>query len=481
MFVWLIIFITGLVLYGWWHSTKPLPPGLDFSGTDHSIGAGQVTFLADVTTSSAVGQRVIEQQIFPTLFSLIDQAERYILLDFFLINDHQGLQTSTAHEPLAAELVEHLLTRKKQVPALVIDLLTDPINSAYDGAEAKALNRLRAAGVNVIETDLLPLRDSNPLYSLWWRLLLRWIPDWGHYLPHPFDATGPRVSLAGWLKLINFKANHRKVALIDQQHTWASLITSANPHGGSRQHSNVGLVVRDAQLAQDLYHSEQAVARMSGGQLHPLPRLSSTDDSHRSRPATTVRLLTEASIGSTLCAAIASSAEDDSIRMVMFYLADRAVIEALIKASQRGVNVELILDPNRDAFGYEKNGVPNRPVAAELKQKSAGRIAIRWYRTQGEQFHSKLVLIRHSSGNSRVFLGSANLTRRNIGNYNLETDLLLRGPNTAPPIAAVNDYFSALWDNRDHPYTLAYSAFADPSRRKYLQYRIQESCGLGTF
>jgi hypothetical protein len=41
----------------------------------------------------------------------------------------------------------------------------------------------------------------------------------------------------------------------------------------------------------------------------------------------------------------------------------------------------MILDPNKDAFGLEKSGIPNRPVAAELVElnrqvplKSAGTI-----------------------------------------------------------------------------------------------------------
>lgn len=481
MLAWLIILIAALTLYGWWHSTKPLPSGLNFSGMEHPVAADRVTFLADLTTATTGGERISDQHIFPALFTLIDQAERYILLDFFLLNDHRGREAGLNAKPLAGLLMKHLLARKQQVPDLVVDILTDPINSAYNGAEAKVLNRLRAAGINIIETDLDPLRDSNPLYSLWWRLLLRWIPDWGHYLPHPFDADGAKVSLASWLRLVNFKANHRKVAVIDQDDTWVSLVTSANPHGASRYHSNVGLLVVDDRLATDLYLSEQAVARMSGSQLQPFPELSKADKIQENSPEMTVRLMTEARIRTAICTAIDASTQGDRIRMAMFYLADRHVIEALLNASHRGTTIELILDPNRDAFGYEKNGVPNRPVASELVQKSGGQVAVRWYQTHGEQFHSKLVLVEQADGDSSVFLGSANLTRRNIGNYNLETDLLLKGPATSAPIAAINDYFSALWDNREETYTRPYPAFADPSSLKYFQYRVQEAIGLGTF
>ncbi len=41
--------------------------------------------------------------------------------------------------------------------------------------------------------------------------------------------------------------------------------------------------------------------------------------------------------------------------MGMFYLADRQVIKGLLKAAWRGgVDIRLILDANKDAFGLEK-------------------------------------------------------------------------------------------------------------------------------
>src|SRR5690606_40100432 len=62
------------------------------------------------------------------------------------------------------------------------------------------------------------------------------------------------------------------------------------------------------------------------------------------------------------------------------------LVEALIRARDRGARVRVLLDANKDAFGREKDGVPNRPVAAELHR--AG-IPVRFASTHGEQFHSK--------------------------------------------------------------------------------------------
>ena len=60
--------------------------------------------------------------------------------------------------------------------------------------------------------------------------------------------------------------------------------------------------------------------------------------------------------------------------------------------------IRVLLDPNKDAFGFEKSGLPNREVASELVAASAGAIKLRWYRTHGEQFHVKLAAIRSDHG-----------------------------------------------------------------------------------
>ena len=113
--------------------------------------------------------------------------------------------------------------------------------------------------------------------------------------------------------------------------------------------------------------------------------------------------------------------------MAMFYLADRDVVRELLAASERGARVRLVLDPNKDAFGRTKDGVPNRQVADELVRRSRRAIEVRWYRTEGEQFHTKLVLVR-TAAETFLSLGSANLTRRNLEDLNLEANVAVRAP-----------------------------------------------------
>ena len=145
--------------------------------------------------------------------------------------------------------------------------------------------------------------------------------------------------------------------------------------------------------------------------------------------------------------------------------------------------MRLLLDPNKDAFGRTKSGLPNRPVAAELVSRSDGAIKLRWYRTHGEQFHAKLVMV--SCGErSWLTLGSANLTRRNVGDYNLEANLAVEAASSTALVQELERWFETLWSNRA-PAGIEYSAdfgtFADPAQSSYWAYRIMEATGLSTF
>ena len=47
-----------------------------------------------------------------------------------------------------------------------------------------------------------------------------------------------------------------------------------------------------------------------------------------------------------------------------------------LDAGRRDVWVRAVLDPNRDAFGHEKPGIPNRQAAEFLRRESDGAIAL---------------------------------------------------------------------------------------------------------
>lgn len=471
---------------------KPLPDGLSVAGPIRAVPAENVRFLHDLTYRSE-GLRMTEQRIFDQALELIRGAEDVVLADLFLFNGLLGRER-TAHRGLSRELADALLDRRRSSSALNMIVITDPLNEVYGGAPLPLFDELRAAGIPLVSTNLIPLRDSNPIYSAGWRVTARWLgTSPGGGLPHPLQPKADGVGLRSWLALMNFKANHRKVIVADVTvpaggRGLASLVMSANPHDGSSAHGNVGLLVRDDALARDIWRSEHAVVRFSDEELADRLVVPGGMQAERETAPLVpveilgVRLLTEGKIREALVDALNDTGAGDAVDVGMFYLSDRTIVGALTAAAaERGVRMRLILDPNRDAFGHRKNGVPNRPVAAELVRRGGNTLAVRWYDTHGEQFHSKLVHIRKADGQSVLIAGSANLTRRNLGDFNLETNLEISGDSNAEVFLEAGRYFDRLWASEDHSYTVAYERFADDSLLKRWQYLLQERTGLGTF
>ena len=105
---------------------------------------------------------------------------------------------------------------------------------------------------------------------------------------------------------------------------------------------------------------------------------------------------------------------------------------------------------------------------------------MRWYDTHGEQFHTKLVVV--ARGDSVVIMGgSANLTRRNINDYNLEADLRFSVPRQSSLAVSATTYFDRVFTNDGGNSTLPYEAYRDDSWVKRVLYRVEEFTGFCSF
>ncbi len=470
-----------------WNLVKPLPAGVSIRGEIVSTPLADLKFLSDVTSADVHGTPVIRQEIFDEVLRLIGQAREYLVLDFFLFNSQRGADLDARpHRELSAELRDALMARKRAEPGLRVLVVVDPINDVYGALPSRDLAALRGVGIDVARTDLDDLRDSNPIYSAFWRLTMRWWSGDGRGEPrfaNPLDAGPDRVSFGAWARLLNFKANHRKVVLGDDgRGGLTGIITSANPHDASSRHSNVAIRASGPALL-PLLESELSLAREAGWKGDwPLPELAPAAPASPDSTAQ-VQVLTEGEIRRAIVNNIAATRVGDAIDVAMFYLSERSVVRALIAAAKRGVAVRVILDPNKDAFGRTKNGIPNRSVATELGGAADGAIRVRWFRTHGEQFHTKIVAIRTAT-EFWFTLGSANLTRRNLDDFNLEANLAASVPPGSALAAQITSWYDALWTNRGPPemeYTAEFGAYADPAQGTYWLYRLMESTGLSTF
>ncbi|SEK44900.1 phospholipase D-like domain-containing protein [Halomonas daqiaonensis] len=476
MWPWIVMaLLVAWAGMGTWQRVKPLPEGVSRAFPER--GADEVRFLADETWYAPSGERHIRQEIFDEVLVMINQARRLVVLDMFLFNDFAGAADNQAFRPLSTQVSDALIEQKGRHPDLEAVVITDPLNILYGGLELDHFQALRDAGVQVVITDLNRLRASNPLWSGIWHLGPRWLGNAsdGGWLP---NVLGPgRVPLRSYLALLNFNANHRKTLVVDHGDSWAGLITSANPHDASSLHGNVALRFEGA-AALDLLASERPVAGWSGVNLGGL---ASPVVEEQSLEQARLQVLTEGAIRDALLAAIQTSVEGDRLDIAVFYLAHREVIAALVAAHSRGVVLRVLLDPNSDAFGLEKGGIPNRPVAEELHEVS---IPVRWCVSRGEQCHSKLLLHRPAEpGNeATMILGSANFTRRNLDDLNLETSVRLFGPAETPALLDATAFFERRWQSMPQRITSEpYEAHGDTSAWQRLRYRVMEASGLSTF
>jgi hypothetical protein len=118
--------------------------------------------------------------------------------------------------------------------------------------------------------------------------------------------------------------------------------------------------------------------------------------------------------------------------------------------------------------------MPNLSVAGELLRDGAGRVECCIAADAGA--HLKLLFVRHG-GDFWLNLGSANFTRRNLDDLNLEAAGTGAHAGKAPRATAraAVDYFAKTWAGRQQRRTGA-MRHAD-----YWRYRRVEATGLSSF
>ncbi len=300
-----------------------MPAGLCFAGGVYD--ASQVAFLGDKTWVDSDGIRHTDQQIFDAAFDMIRRARILVLLDMFYYNDFQRGTPETTRL-LSSELTDTLLHQKQAYPDLTITVITDPINTVYGSLPSAQFARLTDAGITVAITDLSRLRDSNPIYSYLWRLMIRPLGNSQRgFLPNPFDPGG-KATLRSYLALLNYKANHRKVLISDDGDELVGLVSSANAQDASSANANAAIRFTGP-ATEDLLAAENAVLKLSGEKPLRLP-LATPGQS----PGVSVQILTEQAIKTEALRIIEKTQSGERIDLATFYLSDRDIIGVLRRA-----------------------------------------------------------------------------------------------------------------------------------------------------
>ena len=194
-----------------------------------------------------------------------------------------------------------------------------------------------------------------------------------------------------------------------------------------------------------------------------------------------LQFVTEAKIGEHLDKDIENTKAGDEILMGMYFLADRGVVDRLIKASNRGVKIRIIFDRSRDAFGMSTNGLPNKPVSKKLKKKTRNKIEIKWYFTNNEQYHTKITLIKKTDGNVIIQTGSANLIRKNIRGYIMDANFRILTNADSKLTRDIYTYFDRLWENKDGLFTVNFDDEPTTKASTDFMYKILDTTQLGSF
>ncbi len=479
----IILFLyTGLLIR---HRVKPMPPGTDYESPVYYVDPDDVLFLYDLRFEDAQGNVVFEEEIFSEIFAAIESARQSVLADMFLYNsDHGEDKQDPEHRPLTKTLTDVLCAKGEQ--GIDVLLITDELNNFYNSYDSPILKRLQDHKVKTVITSLDRLRDANPLYSGWYRLFFAWIPAGVMaIMNHPFGHPEKKITLPALLRSLNFKANHRKVVVVDSS---LAIVTSANPHDPSSLHCNIAFAVR-GDFAREVLYAEHAVAAFSG---------HSTPEFERGPPKRQpfvmdksmwekggkyqVQLLAEKKIKDHLLREFRRTGKGELIMLASLYLTDRGIIKEIKHAAARGVEIRIILDSSEHAFGLKKYGIPNKHSSLDLyvAPEFGQNLNLKWYRTHGEQFHAKLAAFQRKDS-FVVIGGSANFTSKNLDNYNLELNLRLAAKPDSRLCQEICAYFDRMWFNQNGRYTLDYDPLKDESRLKYILYRIQEGTGMCTY
>lgn len=472
-----IIMLLSTIMF--YQRTKPLPDGVSYAGGIHSIPEEDVEFIYDLTYQKD-GKEEYDHSIFDEVNKTVSEAEDFLILDLFLFNGYT--KNDRNYPKISEELSKTIQERMKEKPDLKVVFISDDVNTTYGSHKADQLEPLKELGAEVIFTDLDRLRDPNLLYSGVWRAGIQWFGQKGNgWLPNPMAPSAPEVTARSYLKLLNVKANHRKVVISEKE----GMVLSANPHDASGFHSNIAFRVK-GDILKDMIKAEKAVAAFSGGNMNAFPSDKEVDELITHVEASggkevKAQILTERKVQTNVVKALDKAKEGDEVWIGMFYLADRDIIDAIENAADRKVDVRMVLDPNQNAFGQEKIGLPNLPIASELNKLDNEHLSIRWYNTNKEQYHTKFIYVKGKES-STVIGGSSNYTSRNLDDYNLEENILFTGAPDSRLMTDVDDYFQRIWNNENGTYTVEYKKYQDKLPIfKYIMYVLQKVFQVTTY
>ena len=493
-------------------------------------------FHYDLTYLDKDGNIQYDRNLWDATLKVVDNAKDYLIIEMFLFNDLYNKDKEHFPE-FAKKYTERLVKKQEENPNLKVYILADENNNFYGAFEHPFIASMKNAGINVIIVDIFKLKDTFPWYSPIWRTFIKPMgnPQNKGWITNFYGDMWPKLTIRNLLRALNVKADHKKVFLNEKE----VVVSSANIHDPSYFHENIAIYT-DGPIVKDVLHDLQLIAKFSDSEINvdgsnketkskiemDLPDKTkirkdtmnignledkkndmihleeNINDSQKNEKGEKeslslnsgkneitdtegktykIQYLSEGAIGKYLDADIDSLKSGDELLMGMYFLADKGIIDRLIKAANRGVKIRMIFDRSRDAFGMSTNGLPNKPVSKKLKKKTKGKIEIKWYFTNNEQYHTKITLMKKTDGSVIINAGSANLIKKNIRGYIMDSNFRILTTQDSKISKDVYTYFDRLWENKDGLFTINFDDEPTTSGFSDFMYKILDATQLGSF
>ena len=520
--------IAGIIAFTVSCSTIKTPPlGINYESPIRETENAE--FHYDLTYLDKDGNIQYDRNLWDATYKVIDNAKDYLIVEMFLFNDLYNKDKEHFPE-FAKEYTERLVKKQKENPNLKVYILADENNNFYGAFEHPFITSMKNAGINVIIVDIFKLKDTFPWYSPFWRTFIKPMgnPQNKGWITNFYGDMWPKLTIRNLLRALNVKADHKKVFLNEKE----VVVSSANIHDPSYFHENIAIYT-DGPIVKDVLHNLQLVAKFSDSEINVdgsdrrmenimnsgsndktetdektlnsenqkennVKQINNEENEQNVKEKTSInseknsitdteghtykiQYLTEGAIGKHLDEDIDSLKAGDELLMGMYFLADKGVIDRLIKAANRGVKIRIIFDRSRDAFGMSTNGLPNKPVSKKLKKKTKGKIEIKWYFTNNEQYHTKITLMKKTDGNVIINAGSANLIKKNIRGYIMDANFRILTTQNSKISKDIYEYFDRLWENKDGLFTLNFDDEPTTDGFSDFMYKILDATQLGSF
>ena len=527
--------IAGIMAFTVSCSTIKNPPlGINYESPIRETENAE--FYYDLTYLDKDGNIQYDRNLWDATLKVVDNAKDYLIIEMFLFNDLYNKDKEHFPE-FAKKYTERLVKKQEENPNLKVYILADENNNFYGAFEHPFIASMKNAGINVIIVDIFKLKDTFPWYSPIWRTFIKPMgnPQNKGWITNFYGDMWPKLTIRNLLRALNVKADHKKVFLNEKE----VVVSSANIHDPSYFHENIAIYT-GGPIVKDVLHDLQLVAKFSDSEINvdgsnketkskiemDLPDKTkirkdtmnignledkkndmihleeNINDSQKNEKGKKeslslnsgkneitdtegktykIQYLSEGAIGKYLDADIDSLKSGDELLMGMYFLADKGIIDRLIKAANRGVKIRMIFDRSRDAFGMSTNGLPNKPVSKKLKKKTKGKIEIKWYFTNNEQYHTKITLMKKTDGSVIINAGSANLIKKNIRGYIMDSNFRILTTQDSKISKDVYTYFDRLWENKDGLFTINFDDEPTTSGFSDFMYKILDATQLGSF